>query len=87
MHCLDCALENNQHAMAVGCCHYCGAAACLDHVTIVQPTSGPIGMVPNTPKRRTVSCLSCTPQGRRQRSTTVQVAAPRSGESLEMSVR
>ncbi|GAB3280032.1 hypothetical protein [Kineosporia babensis] len=63
MHCLDCALHNGHHATAVGCCHYCGAATCLEHATVVQPTAGPIGMVPRAPKRRIVSCLNCTPNG------------------------
>ena len=63
MHCLDCTLQNRAQTPAVGVCHSCGAAACPEHATVVQTTSGPIGMVLSTPKRRLLSCLNCAPEG------------------------
>lgn len=65
MHCLDCALQSGLHTAAIGCCHYCSAATCLDHATVIAPTAGRVGMLPAAPTRRMVSCLNCTPKGAR----------------------
>lgn len=76
MNCLECATtiaRTNLAQPAIGCCAFCGAGICLDHVRYVPVATPPVGVIPLNGRRRVV-CSTCN-HGSNTGALTVSVFA------------
>jgi hypothetical protein len=77
MNCLECttAASSAYPKTTVGCCAYCGAGVCLDHVVGVTVRRQPIGVIPQSQAgARRLACSTCYAaiNPRQARSTDLQ---------------
>ncbi|WP_127354040.1 DUF2180 family protein [Actinacidiphila soli] len=62
MNCLECstAASSAYPKATVGCCAYCGAGVCLDHVIGVTVRRQPTGVIPQSQAgARRLACSTC----------------------------